>query len=298
MCHRHARLGFTLIELLVVIAIIAVLISLLLPAVQSAREAARRIQCTNNLKQLGLAMHNYHDIFNGLPAVAMEGAANPYAASLAQIEQSAIANAYNYSLPWNHAGQTTVTSLTLGVFNCPSNPHAGERMTTGYAPGDYTVLRSATNWEFHRAMFEWAMPVRFSSVTDGLSNTAMQYETAGRTYWYVHHVMNPSKTPWDYYGEAPWGTKTEAWAGDWNGGWFFPAAVTLDPGGGTPNVVWFAGSAVVNVSNWYAAPYAFHPGGVNLGLGDGSVRFLKETVSLEILSALSSRDGGEIISEY
>src|SRR3954453_23644431 len=93
--------GFTLIELLVVIAVIAVLISLLLPAVRSAREAARRIQCVNNLKQLGLAMHNYHDVNNSLPGVAVEGAAGLYVSVLPFFEQASLFNAFNSNVAWN-----------------------------------------------------------------------------------------------------------------------------------------------------------------------------------------------------
>src|SRR5690606_3978149 len=95
---RAERGGFTLIELLVVIAIIGVLIALLLPAVQSAREAARRAQCTNNLKQLGLAMHSYHDVNNTLPANRVAGAAAPYVAVLPFLEQASLYQSYNFDV--------------------------------------------------------------------------------------------------------------------------------------------------------------------------------------------------------
>ena len=295
---RAENRGFTLIELLVVIAIIGVLIALLLPAVQSAREAARRAQCTNNLKQLGLAMHNYHDVIGSLPGVRVAGAASPYVSILPFMEQANLANSYNVDLSWDHVVNTTVTGIPVGVFNCPSNPHAGEVASSGFAPSDYTVPRSATNWSQHRATFELGEYARFSEIRDGLSNTCMQYESAGRAHWYVNGVMEPGGVSWDYYGAAPWGTVTEAWAGRSNGGWFFPVSVTLGPSGGPPTIVWFVGSSVINVSNWYGAPYSFHPGGINLGMADGSVRFLKQQTSLEVIGALSSRDGGEIIGEF
>lgn len=77
-----------------------------------------------------------------------------------------------------------------------------------------------------------------------------------------------------------------------------PVAVSLSPGGGPVNVVWFAGASVINVSNWNGSPYSFHPGGINAGMGDGSVRFVKEQTAVEVLSGLTSRDGGEIVGEF
>jgi len=291
------RAAFTLIELLVVIAIIGVLIALLLPAVQSAREAARRTQCVNNLKQLGLAMHNYHDTYGILPGVAIEGAAAPYVAILPFIEQLNYADTYNFDLTWDREENLTVTTAVIDLYTCPSNPDQGEPAINGFQTSDYTVIRSATNWIDHKAMFEWGKSVRFSAAKDGLSNSALQYETAGRANWYVYNEVNPGGAPWDYFGWAPWGTRTEAWAGDANGGWWFPVALNIEPDGNL-NIVWFAGSEVINVSNWYGAPYSFHPGGTNLGMADGSVRFLKDTTSLEVLSALSSRNGGEIVGAF
>jgi len=292
----HKR-GFTLVELLVVIAIIGILVALLLPAVQSAREAARRVQCVNNLKQIGLALHNYHDTFNSLPGVYVQEAAAPYVSVLPYIEQANLADSYNYDLAWNNETNTTVGTLMPGAYTCPSNPEGRELAPSGFGASDYTVMRNATHWAEHRAMFEWSQYERFADVRDGLSNTVMQYESAGRSGWYVHGIRNPGGETWGYLGWADWGTNVEAWTGDSNGGWFFPVVVTLNPGG-TPDIVWFAGSEVINVSNWYGAPYSFHPGGVNIGMGDGSVRFLKETADLNTIAALSSRNGGEIVDEF
>lgn len=294
------RGAFTLIELLVVIAIIAVLIALLLPAVQSAREAARRIQCTNNLKQLGLAMHGYHDINNCLPGVAVTSTvgpvSGPYMAVLPFMEQSNLASAYNFNVAWNAPVNSTVATSRIAAYICPSNPDAFEKPTSGYYASDYTALRTAMKWDLCKSMFEMGAYVGFNAATDGLSNTIMQYESAGRANWYVFKKKNPTNPPWNYYGTADWGTKIEPWAGNVGGGWIFPTVISLDQTGGVPNVVWFVGSSVINVSNWYGNAYSFHPSGVNAGMGDGSVRFVRQQTSVEVLSALTSRDGGEILS--
>src|SRR5271165_6475771 len=144
---RLMRRGFTLIELLVVIAIIAVLISLLLPAVQSAREAARRVQCVNNLKQLGLATHNYIDANNVIPPAtyprdAIPGYNYPYDFSpflrlLPQIEQQTLFNATNFSLTAWNGDNITVDSTVLNALICPSDANPPVPVAIANADGNY-----------------------------------------------------------------------------------------------------------------------------------------------------------------
>jgi prepilin-type N-terminal cleavage/methylation domain-containing protein len=304
---RAQRSAFTLIELLVVIAIIAILVALLLPAVQQAREAARRTQCKNNLKQIGLALHNYHDVYNRLPTVSWRAndadftVAGANVSILPFLEQANTQNQYDFNLKYNHPDNADLARSMPDTFMCPSTPEAGEPTgRTGFQTSDFTYIRSAMDWANHRSLMQADQYMRFRDATDGLSNSIMQYESAGRANWYVDNMR--MAVEWDYYTGSPaWGDELEAWTGHYPGGWFFPAHLVpdaADPTGVYPTASWFVGSRVINVSNWYAAPYSFHEGGVQLWMGDGSVRFLSENASLEVLSALSSCNGGEVTGEF
>ncbi len=205
---RNHRRGFTLIELLVVIAIIAVLIALLLPAVQAAREAARRAQCVNNLKQIGLALHNYHSTHDSFPmGVSRCGPLTTYewdcwsvhSLLLANLEQVAIYNAINFSLGNNGNGSyglfanRTVNNSTVSAFLCPSDPNAGtlkclreadgslDTLDVSYVGSTGTTTVSANNrapndasgWatQGSTGLFWWYLCYKIRDVTDGTSNT-------------------------------------------------------------------------------------------------------------------------------
>ena len=207
----RARPGFTLIELLVVIAIIAVLISLLLPAVQSAREAARRTQCVNNLKQMGLAIHNYYDVNNSLPMGEAPGNISPFVAVLPYIEQKPLFDALNFSVPSiavaevsllsNDLASLTVGQTYISTYVCPSDVNLGTRDNFGFGYWATSYAWNAGSW--HQFAYRWdglfgssiastdshdpsnpgitipALPtIGFAAITDGLSNTLLVGESA------------------------------------------------------------------------------------------------------------------------
>src|SRR4051794_7513576 len=200
---RHPRKAFTLIELLVVIAIIAVLIALLLPAVQAAREAARRAQCVNNMKQIGIAMHNFHDINGFLPASNRPSGLTtaPRVAGLTLMlpyfEQAAIYNAFNLGINWGQPENSTCVQSRIGSLLCPSslyparldgNPDPGPWTATVAAPTDYSItlkvderLKAAGLVDSDgRGMMFTSEISRFADILDGLSNTIAFAESAGR----------------------------------------------------------------------------------------------------------------------
>ncbi|MCO8122836.1 DUF1559 domain-containing protein [Stieleria sp. TO1_6] len=298
------RAAFTLIELLVVIAIIGILVGLLLPAVQSAREAARRMSCSNNLKQIALAMHNYESAHKSLPPawVDWDGlyaspihVAHANVAVLPYLEGGSAESQYDYNVRWDDLDNADMATNMPTAYQCPSSPEAGQSEPGNqFQTSDYGHIRSDTGWITdstpNRSMFEQNEIRKFRDVTDGLTNTILQYETAGRAALYVQGrtAVAPS---W-------WGSEYRAWAGHFNSGWLYPYQVDLDPSTAEPNVTWFVGTEIINVSNLYGAPYSFHTGGIQVSLADGSVRFMTENIDMDLLSALTSIDGHEVVGEF
>jgi prepilin-type N-terminal cleavage/methylation domain-containing protein/prepilin-type processing-associated H-X9-DG protein len=235
---RTNRFGFTLIELLVVIAIIAVLIALLLPAVQSAREAARRIQCTNNLKQIGLALHNYHTSANSFPlgrSCTGAGAGNTVncgvwdgfstqALLLSNMEQNNIYNALNFSLSTTQPDNSTGITTKMNAFLCPSDPNAGSGSFSGswqidgdfsninsysastgttYVPGDNSQGGTSST-----GLFAYSYAYGIQSCTDGTSNTVAFSESLVGAPPFTptrgNGVGGSGGSPtWGYFGNPP-----------------------------------------------------------------------------------------------
>jgi prepilin-type N-terminal cleavage/methylation domain-containing protein/prepilin-type processing-associated H-X9-DG protein len=335
---RSQRCGFTLIELLVVLAIIAVLISLLLPAVQSAREAARRMQCTNNLKQIGLGIHQYISTFDaGPPVGSVDIAGNstgtgrvPQTASVHlrltnYLEQRAVYDAYNFTLGDVVNGSsvpanTTVMATLIPGYLCPSDPNPGttENLAVGFDAKVTTVnyaVNGGTNRQNCHGMVNgvtwwlggnpfFGTRVTFAGVADGTSNTAAMSEwvkgTSGQNNrgmnlvyaisQYVNggpqhdfNVCNAATVPlWDFKGEY-WTLQDTGRGG--------PYYHVMPPN--QPSCAVFAGFG--NVDS-FIGPSSLHPGGVNVLLLDGSVRFVKSTIDLRTWNALGTRAGGEVIS--
>ncbi|OYW19556.1 MAG: prepilin-type cleavage/methylation domain-containing protein, partial [Planctomycetales bacterium 12-60-4] len=203
---RHRSHGFTLIELLVVIAIIAILIALLLPAVQQAREAARRTQCRNNLKQLGLAMHNYHDNYLTFPQAhfQIQGASSwnghgIWVSVLPYLDQAPLYGQYNFSQDYTAGANTTVRNARVAAFRCPSDK---EYLGTGQPGSNYAGCGSSgiNLWNStSNGVFQRLASSSIATCTDGTSNTVMLSELlhgdAAQTGVSDSDIVNQPTTP-------------------------------------------------------------------------------------------------------
>jgi prepilin-type N-terminal cleavage/methylation domain-containing protein/prepilin-type processing-associated H-X9-DG protein len=305
--HRHA---FTLLELLVVIAIVAVLVGLLLPAVQQARAAADRVTCANNLKQQGLACLQFEQVYGGLPMRQMypqatdpPGMPTPYQGWGPQIlpwlELDTIARQYRMDLNFYDPPNQPLIVIPLSVFSCPSAPPdrfiniiTTTNVVTGAtgAAGDYFAPNSVDAYWWPPAQYAAAsdeincaaMSDNFrrplNQISDGLSNTLLISELAGRPYDYILGVQQPVE-----------GERFPNWWGPWAS---YNSCIykTWSADGTTAG-----GPCTINCSNSWGI-YSFHKGGANAVFCDGSVRFLRVGLDRDVFAAIVTKSGGESFS--
>ncbi len=319
--HRSA---FTLVELLVVIAIIGILVALLLPAVQAAREAARRMSCGNNLKQIGLALHNYHDTYKAfppsayLPATSTFDPWSPQARLLSFLEQENLQDLIDWNL--SYAAQPNVTKQRVATYLCPSEIADRERpdgtltyypLTYGMNLGTWFVFDPTTQTGGDGIAHPNGR-INFASVTDGTSNTLAFAEVkAWNPYLRDGGTPNAAGTPIPatpaqvvaYGGNF----KPNSGHTEWVDGRVHQSGVTgtfppntefLYSSGGINYDVDFTSSREGKTTNQmtYAivTSRSYHPGGAQVGLVDGSVRFAAETVDLSVWRGYATRHGGEV----
>jgi prepilin-type N-terminal cleavage/methylation domain-containing protein/prepilin-type processing-associated H-X9-DG protein len=360
---RQSARGFTLIELLVVIAIIAVLIALLLPAVQSAREAARRAQCTNNLKQIGLGLANYESANSVYPqgGFMMNAPGNPqggecsaqhehsmFVGLLPFLEQQNVFNSQNFMVVY----MTTNTHKFIGLANMTAN---GAGITALWCPSDPAVSVASTVYtasigggcpafvqrftSYHGNAGTWFSPARKASPNCACFNFSTQVSQANGIFNFYSKTSIASITDGtsntiafgEYaYGKVPSTNSPSSCWGWWNSGNYADTMFTTSYPMNPFNRVGDGGTgAAINVAEWYCAASSFHPGGANFGFCDGSVHFLKDSINqypcvvnpatttgqtfssnvavgpantytltapMSVYQALSTRNGGEVIS--
>lgn len=295
--NRYER-GFTLVELLVVIAIIGVLVAMLLPAVQAAREAARRMSCGNNLKQIGLGLHNYLDVHKRFPPSRIRWGASPNRVThgwnvllMPYMEQPAIHDNYNFNVNWSDPANEAISQTAVSTLICPSSPSGGVLLDnpsdgTQSAASDYMAL--AGYFDPVQMVPEQAngmlhdLKGRPRDVTDGLSNTFCVSELSGRPDFYASGKL---------IGDWPSGF---TWAAEW-GSWASPQRVFYV--GWTHDGLANRGPCAMNCSN-VEGIYSFHPGGANVLRGDGSVQFVSETIPVTIVYRMIDPADGTVVAPF
>ena len=259
----HRARGFTLVELLVVIAIIGILVALLLPAVQAAREAARRMQCSNNLRQIGIGLNHYHQSLESFPPGGVEW--RPFnnttkrqiawsAYLLPYIEQQNVYAALDLETPFDSPENAVAAATVINMYICPTSPGGGE-LVKGRGPCDYGGIygeRIASPNNPPKGVMLYDRAIRLAEIRDVASNTLIIAEDS-------------------------------AWPdGQWiNGRNIFDQAYAINSAPAFENDI-----------------RSLHPGGAMAVLCDGSVRFLSESMDLETLAAICTRDKGEVVSNF
>ncbi|HBN74994.1 MAG TPA: prepilin-type cleavage/methylation domain-containing protein [Planctomycetaceae bacterium] len=330
--------GFTLIELLVVIAIIAILVALLLPAVQQAREAARRTQCKNHMKQLGLALHNYVDVNTVLPpgasvdlsitATGNNGSWGVHGRILPYLEQGSLYDQVDLSTAWDF--QTPIDGLKIPIYACPSDPKSDQARdpgsgkvtlyptSYGFNYGTWFVF-NPTNSQGGDGLFYPNSKFSFRDAVDGSSNTLLASEVKGWTPYTRNGGPSTTVRP-DTVPQAETivtsgaDFKTNTGHTEWPDGRVHHTGVTttLTP---NSNVTYSNGGTLyeeVDFNSWqegkngsagsptYAIITArsYHQGTVNAVLLDGSVRSVSENIDLSIWRGIGTRAGGEVLGEF
>jgi prepilin-type N-terminal cleavage/methylation domain-containing protein len=317
-CRNVRRFGFTLIELLVVIAIIAVLVALLLPAVQQAREAARRSQCKNNLKQIGLALHNYHETYNMLPPSAVNpgtvgspiGGSPPgfvppgmvrnytgYLMILPQLDQAPLYNQINFNIAtgeadWQSVGgggtQVILQNYKAEVFRCPSdapyvdpNTYTPQNMytITGATRVSYGFVSETTEYDYWAGYNTWTQNRNATKSAFGFNAAARMADLRDGASNTILMIETPYKKCVYVFGPF-----LEAWTHTHQ---IYPAYFGINmpwPGCNGLPYAWAAGSA--------------HTGGCQIVLGDGSVRFISQNIFKPLIQSLVSVNNQDIVGPF